>query len=393
MRSLKIYLIIAGLLLIGYTILQFNQPKPTDWTATYIDRHKKPFGTYITYNRLHDIFPGSHVSTHRETPFEVLTRTKYQRSAYVIVTGSIAPTNEDYNAMMAYVRRGNDIFIAAESFGTVFQDSLNITAASIFGMADPSEYISFVNPELDNERQYHIDKGTISNYFKNIDSTRAVLLGQNNKGEANFIKYKAGKGNLYLLANPKLLSNYSLLKTQGAQYSATTLSYLGKPQIILWDEFYTQGMAGTDSPMRFILNNDALRTAWYIALFGLLFYVIYGVKRRQRAIPVILPPANATVEFVTTVGQVYYERRNNLDIAHKKSIYFLTSLREKYNIKTNKLDPEFVEALTKRSGVDAAYIRMMTDFIGFIFNQTDVSDAELIELNRLIEKFYTLSGH
>lgn len=392
MRSLKIYLIIAGLLIIGYAVLEYNRPKPTDWTVTFNDRQTKPYGTFIAFNRLKDVFPSAKINATRQTPFELFID-PYKQSAYIVVASSVAPSEEDYIFLMDYIRDGNDVFIAAETYGKLFQDSLNVSTASIFGIVDPSGYITFVNPKLDNERQYFVDKGAVSNYFDMVDSSRAILLGQNNKGDVNFIKYRFGKGSLYLSANPKVFTNYSLLKSQGAQYAATALSYLGKPQLILWDEYYTQGMAGTDTPLRFILANGSLRMALYIALFGLLTFVIYGIKRRQRAIPIVTPLPNATVDFVTTVGQVYYERRNNVDIAQKKSIYFLTSLREKYNIKTNKLDPEFVEALTKRSGVDAAFIRMMTDYIGFIFNQTSISDAELIELNRLIEKFYTLSGH
>ena len=115
---------------------------------------------------------------------------------------------------------------------------------------------------------------------------------------------------------------------------------------------------------------------------------MFEVKRRQRVIPIIAPLKNSTVDFVEVVGKVYYERRDNANIAHKKILYLLSFLREQYQLKTTQLDKEFAESLVWKTGADTAFVQDLVDYINYIGQQNTVNDKELIELNRLIEKFY-----
>jgi hypothetical protein len=50
------------------------------------------------------------------------------------------------------------------------------------------------------------------------------------------------------------------------------------------------------SPMRFILNNPPLRYAWYLLLLGLLIFVLFNAKRKQRIVPVIEPLKNTSLD-------------------------------------------------------------------------------------------------
>ena len=196
---------------------------------------------------------------------------------------------------------------------------------------------------------------------------------------------------MYLVANPKLFSNYSMLKPDGAEYAATALSFLKPTKKIIVDQYYTEGDEGNDSPMRVFLSIPALQWAYYITIFSLLAFVIFEMKRRQRIIPVIEPLTNTTLEFVTVVGQVYYEKHDNANIVHKKIIYFLTHLRDAYHLKTNKLDEDFIEKLVAKVDIDSAFAKKLVGYINFISVKERVTDAELIELNKLIEQFYIKS--
>ena len=97
------------------------------------------------------------------------------------------------------------------------------------------------------------------------------------------------------------------------------------------------------------------------------------------------------MEFVNVVGQVYYEKRNNANIAQKKILYILEHLREEYQLKTNKLDSEFIEKLAAKLGLKNAFAYEFVDYINYITNQQRVTDNELIELNKMIEKLYMQS--
>lgn len=391
MKDLKYYIIGATTLFTIYIVAGLNRPKPINWAETFINKDKSPFGTYIIYNRIKDLFPGATVNPRREPLYNALTNDSLKQSSYIIICPGIEVTKTEYEQLVKYIGKGNDVFIAASNFGTLLQKNLHIETRADFSFQEGKTTLRFLNPVLDTAKTYLVDKGSGSFYFNHIDTLKATILGQNNSRKANFIKYRFGKGNLYLLPNPKMLSNYSLLTPQGTVYAATVLSYLKNTKQLLWDEYYTQGSGDAESPMRVFLSNPALSWAYYISLFGLLIFVFYEIKRRQRIIPVIEPLQNSTIDFVTVVGQVYYEKRNNSNIAHKKTIYFLEYLRDQYKLKTSKLDEEFTEIMIKKTGIEPLLARNIVNAINFINTRGHITDQELIQLNYLIEQFYTQS--
>ncbi len=392
MKSLKLYLIVGAVLLAIYIIAQLNRPKTVDWSESFSDKEKMPFGTYIVYNRLKDIFPKSRVMPYRQPVYSVIAEDSIKNSSYIIICPGFELTKADYDQLIKYVKKGNDVFIASSYFGKAFEKFLKIKTETFLKLGRDTSSVKLLNPVLSPQKHYTLDKGSGSIYFSKFDTLHATVIGENVNHKANFIKYSFGKGSLYLAANPKLFSNYSLLKPQGAGYAATALSYLKSSDKLIWDEYYTQGDAGNESPMRVFLSNDALQWAYYIAIFSLLIFVFFEIKRTQRVIPVIEPLNNTTLEFVNVVGQVYYEKRNNANIAQKKIQYLLEHLREDYQLKTNKLDDEFAEKLSAKLGIEPAFADKLVNYILYISVQDRVSDRELIELNKLIEKLYIQSA-
>jgi hypothetical protein len=391
MRGLRIYLISGGILLIIYLIAQLNKPKQIDWTESLSNKEKTPYGTYILYDRLHDIFPRSQVKPYDMPVYNAFTDDSIKNSSYIIICKSIDLSNDDYAQLKRYIQQGNDVFIASDYFGRLFTDTLGIDSYYYFDTANSTYPLRFVNPAIDSSRLYLLDKGIGNNYFNVFDTSKAVVLSVGNGNRANFIKMKFGKGALYLSANPRYFTNYSLLKPAGADYAATALSYIKNTKRIIWDEFYSQGEDIDKNPMRVFLKTPVLQWAYYISIFSLLLFVLYEIKRRQRIIPVIEPLPNSTLDFVNVVGQLYYEKRNNADIAHKQIIYILTYLRDEYQIKTSKLDEEFTEKLIAKVGLSKDFAGELVNYLKDIDASNHISDAQLIRLNKLIEQFYKQS--
>jgi len=391
MKSLKLYLIVGSILLAIYIIAQLNRPKTVDWSESFSDKEKTPFGTYIIYNQLKDIFPKSQIMPYRQPVYSVIAEDSVKNSSYIIICPGFELTKADYDQLIKYLKKGNDVFIASSYFGKAFDKNLSVKTEVFLKFGKDTASVKFLNPAL-GQKHYTLDKGAGSIYFSKFDTLHATVIGENVNHKANFIKYSFGKGSLYLAANPKVFSNYSLLKPRGDEYAATALSYMKSSNKLIWDEYYTQGDAGNESPMRVFLSNDALQWAYYIAIFSLLIFVFFEIKRTQRVIPVIEPLNNTTLEFVNVVGQVYYEKRNNANIAQKKILYLLEHLREEYQLKTNKLDSEFTEKLAAKLGIEPAFANKLINYILYISVQERVSDRELIELNKMIEKLYSQSA-
>ncbi len=393
MKDLKIYIFLVSALMVVYLVMQYNRPKTIDWTQTLNNNDKIPFGTYILFNRLHDIFPKANVQTYREPAYNVISDHGDVHGVYIIICEDANINEYDYNKLQKYVKAGNDVFIAASRFGPYIGKMLKIqTSADLFVLNDHDHPVRFLNKNIDTAEYYNIDKKIDNGYFIKLDTTKALMLGENGDHRANFIKYNMGKGNIYFNASPMLFTNYALLQPKGAKYAAIALSNLKPTGNVFWDEYYTQGRSGEESMMRVFLRNPMLKSAFYIALFSLLIFVLYEIKRRQRIIPIIEPLNNTAVDFAKVVGHVYYEQRDNHNIAQKKMVYFLEFVRTQHYLKTNQLDDDFTHALAQKSGMELPLVqKLIWQFIS-IRNGQQVSDKELIELNRNIEQFYTQSS-
>ena len=389
MKGLKLYVAISAVFVVVYVVAQYYKPKPTDWTASYIKEDKIPFGLYILFNEIGSLFPNTVVRSTKEPVYNTLKDVNYTNSNYLFIAGAVELDKQDYKQLELYLKNGNDVFIATFDLGKVLEQKLKIKTNVVYGLGEnKSAAINFVNPRLRTPLSYKFDKGLGDQYFSKFDSVKATVLGKNQKGQANFIKYSYGKGSLYLLPNPQLLTNYSLIRTEGADYAAKALSYLNPRPTLIWDERFTKGNSEDASLLRVIFRNDKLRWAYYTALISLLVFVLFEIKRRQRIIPVIEPLKNSSVDFVKVVGSVYYEQRNNTDISQKKINYLLEFIRSNYRLKTQELDEEFKENLIQKTGLTTDVIGSMVQLINEILKANKVSDQQLISLNKSIEHFY-----
>jgi len=388
MKDFKIYIIAASLLLVLYVVIEYNKPKPVNWQATLYYDDKIPFGTYVFYHQLDDIFAGARVTNTNKSIYNLFTSERLSGN-YIIVAKSVNFTKVDFNELVKYIEAGHTVFITSFEWGGYLSNTLEIRTKTESDKEKTS--LNFTNNLLKRTKDYRFDKNISDDYFSNFDTARATVISKNAAGNSTYLSFKFGQGKLLICANPLLFTNYSLLTPQGADYAAKALSYLPANQNIYWDEYQNHDIEDEKSPMRVFFNNPSLQWAYYLSLFTLLVFVLFEVKRRQRVIPVIEPLKNSTLDFVKVVGQVYYEKRDNTNIAYKKILYLLSYWREQYQLKTNKLDNEFIDALAHKTGLELIFARELVDYINYLTNQSRVTDHELIVLNQLIEKFNSQS--
>jgi hypothetical protein len=144
----------------------------------------------------------------------------------------------------------------------------------------------------------------------------------------------------------------------------------------------------TATPLRFILTTEPLRWAYYLTLLSILLFIVFEAKRKQRIIPVIKPFANTTLEFVGTIGNLYYQRGDHKNIAEKKIQFFFDQLHSTYFISSNHKDEDYGKLLSKKSGVPEKTVRELLNIVSYISEQEKISAPQLISLNELIEKFH-----
>ena len=390
MKGYKRFIVAFVLLLALYIVAEWNRPKPIDWTVSLSKDQKTPYGSYILYQQLKDIFPAASVNAYRQPAYNQVNNYTDSNTAYLMMEPAIEISKDDLNELLNYAVAGNYVFITAGNFSKALMDTLKFNTARRFDVpGKDSTAINFTNPALRAASNYGFTSLTIDAYFDKVDTSHAIILGENQRKDINFIKIPYGDGAFFIHAAPLCFSNYFMLTANNASYTATALSYLPKNiKQIYWDEFYKLGPEGSDNPFRFILNNVWLRWAFRISVFTILFFILFEMKRRQRVIPVIERPRNSTLDFVQTVGSVYFNQHDNKNIALKKISYFMEFVRSSFYLTTSQLDDEFIKSLAKKTGVAENETRQLVNLIYEIDGAEQITDQALLLLSNQIDSFY-----
>ena len=133
------------------------------------------------------------------------------------------------------------------------------------------------------------------------------------------------------------------------------MSYLPQTvQEVIWDEYFRYDHTKDFSAWQYIFGGSpgTRGLAWGFSLLLLLFLLIYlfDSKRNQRPIPLIEPLRNTSLDFVRTIGRLYFQRRDNHNLATKMVTHFQDQVRTRYNLPVTALDEDFVARLSYKTG-------------------------------------------
>jgi hypothetical protein len=391
----KIALYLIGAVVVFMMIAEITKPKALNWRDSFSAADKIPLGCYVLFNELNTFSEGEVLVSEKSIYEYLKDLDTTSNKSLVLINNSIGFDKEESEALMDFVEKGNSVFISSTYFYGNVLDSINISVERQYtNLYKKESENKFTSPSLQNNNKVFRD--VIENsYFISVDSLSTSILGtmttKNKDGieetHPNFIKVAIGENNgqFILHTNPFAFTNYHLLDDK-EDYAATVLSYLPKQQII-WDNNYKSGRKVITSPLRYILNNTALKWAFYISMFGLMLFVIFRGKRTQRIIPVIHKLENATVDFTRTIGELYYQYGDFTNIIEKKIQYFLEFVRTNYYLDTNTLNPSFIDKLAAKSSNTKEDTKILVDYLVFLKSKTNHTEQELIELNKKIEHF------
>jgi len=396
MSKLEIrYTVILCLLFVGFVLFEIYKPKPVDWTPTLSNKDKIPYGTFVLYSMMDELFPDQTVIESRIPAYNRLKGDSALQANYIAISNNLNHTVFDENdarALLQFASAGNSVFIAAENmYSPLLFDTLHIRIKDTltFPLRDSMKlYTSFTNSQL-GSRQYQFQRVIQNTSFFEFKSSSAsaVVLGRNSLGAPDFVRVDFGKGAFYLHLHPLAFSNYYLLNDSTSDYAFKALSYLPPNRKVIWDEYIKRGRDYNENIMHVIMEKEALRWAYYIAIFGILLFVLFESKRRQRIIPIIKPLQNTTLEFVHVVSRLYFQKQDHCGIARKKVIFFLEQIRTQYHLPTNQLDEEFAETLSHKSGYPLEKTKYLIWKIRQLENAHNITAEDLLKLNDEIKNF------
>ncbi len=402
-KLLFIGLIIALIALLIY--VDKNGNRPLDWSKTFAIFDDKPYGMKVAFGTASSIadnqilFINNSLYTEKYNPeFQIL-----YNSCYVAISQSIDYDVHSLKVLMDWVSKGNTALIVAEYIPHKIIDTLKLAVESKIDVNFKKELnlnpktqdFNFINPNLINKINYKKEYSYYSIFFKDRDSINqsVALAGYSDKESLVIIK-KFGKGKFILSSTPISYTNYYCWKyPENIDYIVKMFNIAYTGEKFVWDRHITENYTESESPLRYFLSNPNSRIGVYFALIIILLFILFKMKRMQRRIPIILPPSNQTVDFVRTIADLYYRKKNHRNLGDKKIRHLLEFIRNRYNMMTNKIDKDFLDNLILKSGCESDYINNLFKTISD-FQKTSINtQEELIELNKVIDEFYIKVDH
>ncbi len=389
------------------------------WREHYRPDSKDPYGTFLVRNLLESYFPNQSFEVVKDSLGEQL-----DHGSFVYVGNQFWLDSLALDQLLRFVEQGNQAFIACPFLPLRLLDSINnedcigedledeadydaVLDGELYSLTDTVVNMNFRHPSLADTAGYELKRRFLNDpiqyqwtymppgYFCEGQTT-FTQLGNINGVHTNFLSAAYGKGEFLIHTTPLAFTNLHLLEKQGLDYASKVFSHL-KTGPIYWDErpfdpFSDQAGASSnpskESPLRYVLSQPALAWAWYILLGMAVLYLIFRAKRRQRVIPVLEKNTNTSLEFIGTIGRLFFIQNNHRQLAAQKMRLFLIFVREHYHLPTKELNEQFAKGLATRSDVPEEHITKIIRLNQNISNSSFLSETTLVDFHRLLERFY-----
>lgn len=382
-KTFRIYAVIFIVVMVILALLEVNKKETTDWRKNFDINEKSPFGLFVFDNEAKDLFK-THLKKIDRAPYEYYNQHKKEAHNIVIIETDI--DTESWKKIMDQVSKGSDAMLVISSMPKQISDSIGFYDSEI--SFEEENVLKLTDQKYKNDF-IQLDKFPSGRGFSFIKPGVEVLgktVESKNTDQANFIKVKFGKGNFYVHTEPLFLTNYYLLKPGNVKYAQDVFSYL-QDRETLW--FVDNNTKTSRFFMRFVLGNPALKYAWWIFLGGLILFILFNAKRKQRIVPVIEALRNTSLDFVKSIGNLYLQEGDFHDMMAKKAQYFLNKVRMDLLIDTQNLDEEFAKKLQMKTGKP---MEMINEAINLIKRAQDpyasVMKEDLARINKLLDDIF-----
>lgn len=204
-----------------------------------------------------------------------------------------------------------------------------------------------------------------------------------------------GKGEVIFVSSPLLFTNYGMLEGNTSVYIFRLMSYLADLPVYRTEAYVkTDAMlVAEQSPFREFIKRPPLRWALYLALLGVVLFMIFTARRRQRVIPIMSKPANRSLEFIQLIGTLYYQRKDHVDLVRKKFKLFAEELRKTAGVDisdVNTDDREYL-LLVEKTGMNSDRLKKVIRQIRLVLHSEGNISVE--EMRSLIDAMDTIVRH
>lgn len=416
--------IIAGIVVLCLAVFFyyiFSKSPTYNWSLNYSHTSDSPYGNELLYKVMKKLYPDKAFTTIEEP---LIFNSKFNNSQnkndiYFFSGNSFSPDKSTIASLYNFINRGNQVFIAANSFSQYFLDSLlnplenrNYQHNSLFSSTQCMRYNpNLLHPNLQIKKSqaitYRFFEAIVpmdATYFSDeqlqnqLQNSPYYKIGyidiSKTERYTNYIKIKIGEGWLHLYTTPLVFSNYHLRQKGNFDYAQKLFIHL-EPGNIFWhvNTYLSEVTADNQeerkrSPFGVLLSYKSFRNAWYSFLAAIILFIIFGIKRRQRAIPVLAKNTNTSVEFAQTITKLYLVDGRHKNIAEQKFRYFFNFVRTKFGINLKAASAGERNRLSSISRVPLENIEKIMFHYSKMESLPTTTAEELNEAVKSINEFY-----
>lgn len=382
-RTFKIYAVIFIIIMVILALFELNKKEVLDWRKNFDVNKKSPFGLFVFNQESKDLFKNKLTKVNL-SPYNYYSQNnpaKYKKHNILIIESQIDA--ESWYKILEQAEKGSNVMVIASRVPKAISDSIGFYMSQI---SFEDNNVLKLTDEKYVDDSLKLDKFPSGKGFSYIKPKVQVLgktVEEDNDDQANFIKAPFGKGHIFVHSEPLFITNYYLLKPQNLKYSENIFSYLNENETLWFTEANTTESSWS---LRFILSNPPLKYAWWVFLGGMVLFIFFNAKRKQRIVPVIEPLRNTSADFVKSIGNLYLQEGDFHDMMAKKAQYFLNKVRIDLLIDTQNLDGDFAKKLHLKTGKP---IEMIEEAVVLMKKAQDpyasVMKEDLAKMNALLD--------
>ncbi|MEM8583679.1 MAG: DUF4350 domain-containing protein [Bacteroidota bacterium] len=349
---------------------------------------------------------------------------------YIYVGRSMFLNEADFTTLLNFVEQGNKAFVFVEGLPEELQYHLfssdcfyGIDPSQVYYYDDVHNLMDTVTFDLVNKNLLPVGLSTthIEDYEPSRRSWRAInpmafcdraygtqKLGTvTPSGEANYMRRKYGDGEIYVHVEPLLFTNYYLWDSTRTKYAEAALSY-ANPGKFYWDEasrsyrpppnprnpYEADGgrqLLTDNHAFSYVLSQPGLTFGWYAFLLGLLLFLIFRAKRRQRVIPLLHPKQNSSLQYVDTLARLNQQNGNHYQLAKRELKLLRHFLQEHFQVRWREGKPP-PQDLASRIGLPQTQIEQALVQIEQVQRQKYLDQDGLMAFYQSLQPIYRLVG-
>ena len=397
-RNKTILIVVAALLLLIILIGSFTEYREVpvhQWKEKYNYNDEQPQGLYIFKELVTRYFKNVPM-TLNGYPEDTIN----SNSLYI----QFVPDNLEYDdtqTLLEIANSGNDVLIISDFYDDNIAESLDHYLDDAY-VEDSSMSFNFTDPNLAADTNY------IYNFhnrdFKTNLLTKFYLLEDYIEIKP-FVKvctpdrlivmagFPKGEGRIFYHVKKDLFYNYSYRQNQMFEYTQKVFAHFDPQHVYLLNpiSLYGDNSQASNNPLDFIMKQPALKAAYYLLILGILLYVFFGGKRKQKIIPVTIKNKNTSLEYIETVSQLFYQQGQHEKLVRHMRNIFHHKMQKRFFVAPD--NPNYLKVLSKKSKISETELQYVMDRFKNLEDNFKFRGDQLVSLNRRLENIYKEIEH